>query len=124
MDLSLEIGLGLGLGHGCPEGGQPGAVAPHPWNLKIMASYAVSVQNTLKFLLASSALASITLKVSLKRRKNRENFRSRLRRAKNRPCSRDHAGLPPCGKIRAGAHGLGLGLRLGIGLGFGLRLGL
>ena len=51
-----------------PGGGQSGAVAP-PWNLKMLVSYAASVQNILKFLLAPSALASNTLKLSLRRRK-------------------------------------------------------
>ena len=89
---------------GARRGGQPGAVAPHPWNLKIMASYAVSVQNTLKFLLASSALASITLKVSLKRRKNRENFRLRLRRTEKRPILSVPEILHPSEKIPTGSH--------------------
>ena len=47
--------------------------SPSPWNLKMMTSYAVSVQNTLKFSLAPSALASNTLKLSLKRWKKSQN---------------------------------------------------
>ena len=51
-----------------PEGGNL-AQLPPPWNLKMMMSYAASVQNNLKFLLAPLALASNTLKLSLRRRK-------------------------------------------------------
>ena len=60
--------------HRRPEGGgQPGAVGPL-WDLKIMTSYAVSVQNTLNVSLATSALASDNPKFSLNRQKNRENI--------------------------------------------------
>ena len=81
---------------------------PPSWNLKLMTSYAVPVENTLKYSLAPSALASNTLKLSLERRKkNRKNFRLRLRRAEKighfcqptRFCPK----LPPSGKIPAGA---------------------
>ena len=61
------------------RGGNLGQLHP-PWNLKMMTSYAVAVQNIPKFSLAPSALESNTLKFSLKRRRNRENFRSRLQR--------------------------------------------
>ena len=46
-----------------------------PWNLKMMTSYAVSVQNTQQFSLALSTLVSNTFKLSLQRRKSL-NFRS------------------------------------------------
>ena len=62
------------------RGGNLGQLPP-PWNLKMITSYDVPVENTLRFSLAPSALPSNTLKFSLKRR-NRENFSSRLRRAK------------------------------------------
>ena len=48
--------------------GQEGANAPS-WNLKIMASYVVSLYGTLNFSLAPSAFAFIARKFSLKRRK-------------------------------------------------------
>ena len=79
------------------------AVAPY-WNLKMMTSYAVSVQNTLKILFAPSALATTILECSL----NRQNFRSRLP-----PTARRKIGdflsvievFPPSGKILADTHG-------------------
>ena len=90
--------------HRRPKGGQPGAVAL--WNLKMMTSYAVFVQNTLKLSLALWALASNTLTFSLKRRKNRENFRSRRRRAvSNTPLFPVHGSLSPSEQIPAGDHG-------------------
>ena len=55
--------------------GEPGTVAPL-WNLEMMTSYAVSVQNNLRFSFAPSALASNTITSSLKRRKSCDNFRS------------------------------------------------
>ena len=90
------------LVHRRPEGGgQPGAVAS-PWNLKMMTSYAVFVQNTLKFSLAPSALASNTLKLSLKRRKNREKFRLRLRRAEKQVIFVSSRGFAPLWKNSCG----------------------
>ena len=86
--------------------GQPGAVAPPPpltWNLKMLMSYAVPMENTLKFSLAPLALASNTLKLSLKRRNNRENFRA-VGAPKNRSFLSVYAVLPPSGKIPAVAH--------------------
>ena len=71
-----------------------------------MMSYAVPVEDTGKFSLAPSALASNALKFSLQRRKNRENFRSRLRRAKKLVVFVSLRGFaPPSGKIPAGAYG-------------------
>ena len=64
--------------HRRPEGGATWGSCPPPWNLKMMTSYAVAVENTLKFSLAQSALASTTLKLSLQRQKNRANFRLSL----------------------------------------------
>ena len=64
-------------------GGKGGALAPLPWNLKHMTSYAAVLRKTLKFSLAPSALAIDTLYFSLKRRKKRNIFRLRLRRAEN-----------------------------------------
>ena len=52
-----------------------------PWNLKMMTSYAVPVEDTLKNALAPPALASNTVTMSVKRRKNHENLRLRRRRA-------------------------------------------
>ena len=45
--------------HRRPKGGLPGAAAP--WNLKMVTSYTVPVENTLKCSLAPSALAINTL---------------------------------------------------------------
>ena len=90
--------------HRRPEGGQPGAVAPPPWNLKMMTSYAVPMENTLKFSVAPSVLASITLKLSLKRRKVAKLFVRAFGEPKNRSLLSVHAVLPPSGKIPAGAH--------------------
>ena len=53
---------------GVSRGVQGGANAP-PWNLKMMPSYVVPLQNTLNFSLAPSALGTIPLKFSLKRHK-------------------------------------------------------
>ena len=91
---------------GARRGGQPGAVAP-PWNLKMMTSYAVPVENTLEFVLAPSALASNTFKLSLKRRKIAKISVRAFGAPKNRSFLSVHAGLPPSGKIPAGAHGFG-----------------
>ena len=105
---------------------------PPPWNLKMMTSYAVPVENTLKFSLAPSALksnivssrgfaplwknscgrpchrpsalASNTLKSSLERRKNREILVRAFGAPKNRSFLSVHTGLPPSGKIPAGVH--------------------
>ena len=54
---------------GARRGGQPGTVASFPWNLKMMTSHAVPMENTLKFSLAPSTLASNTVKLSLTRKK-------------------------------------------------------
>ena len=59
----------MGVRIGARRGWQPGAAAPPPWNLKVMTSYAVPVEDTLKFSFAPRSLASNTLKLSLKRRK-------------------------------------------------------
>ena len=64
---------------GARRGGR-GALAP-PLEFEKMTSYAAVLQNTLNFSLAPSALATDTLYFSLKRRKKRNNFRLRLRRA-------------------------------------------
>ena len=57
------------VAHGRPQGGGKGrALAPPPWNLKKMTPYAAVLPNTLKLLLAPSALALDTLYFSLKRR--------------------------------------------------------
>ena len=70
-----------------------------------MTSYSVSVQNTLNCSLTPWALAPNTLKLSLKRRKRRENFRSRLRRAEKQVILGSPRGsAPPSGKVPAGAH--------------------
>ena len=56
-------------------GGKGGALAPLPWNLKHMTSYAAVLRKTLKFSLAPSALAIDTLYFSLKcREKNTKIF--------------------------------------------------
>ena len=70
----------------------------------MMTSYAVPVEITLKFSLVPSALASHILKLSLKRRKTRENFRSRLRRAEKQVILVSPHGLAPSGKIPVGVH--------------------
>ena len=75
-----------------------------PWNLKIMTSYAVPVENTLKFSLAPSALALFTLKLRLKRRKIAKIFVRAFGAPKNRSFLSVLAVLPPSGKIPAGAH--------------------
>ena len=64
---------------GARGGGGKGALAP--LELEKMTSYVAVPQNTLKFLLAPSALVTNVLYFSLKRRKKRNYFRLRLRRA-------------------------------------------
>ena len=59
---------------GARRGGQPGTVASSPWNLKMMTSHAVPVENILKFSLAPSTLASNTVKLSLTRKKKSRRF--------------------------------------------------
>ena len=63
------------------------------------------MENTLKFSVAPSVLASITLKLSLKRRKVAKLFVRAFGEPKNRSLLSVHAVLPPSGKIPAGAHG-------------------
>ena len=77
---------------------------PSQWNLKMMTSYALPVENTLKFSVAPSAPAWHALKLSLKRRKYLEKFRSRLRRAVKKIIFVSPCGFTPSGKIPAGAH--------------------
>ena len=55
------------------EGATWGSCLP-PWNLKIVTLNAVSVLNTLNFSLALLALASDTLKISLKTSKKSRNI--------------------------------------------------
>ena len=69
-----------------------------------MTSYAVSVQNTLKFSLAPSALAISTLKFCLKHRKNAKIFVGAFGAPKDRPFLSVPEVLPPSGKFTAGAH--------------------
>ena len=52
----------------CPEGGNL-AQLPPTWNLKMMMSYAPFMHNIVKLFLAPWALASNTLKLSLRCRK-------------------------------------------------------
>ena len=78
---------------------------PPPWNLKMMTSYAVLVENTLKFLLAPSACASNSLKFSLHRRKIAKFFVRALGALKNSSFLSVRAVLPPSGRNPAGAHG-------------------
>ena len=75
---SLIISMGVS------RGVQGGANAP-PWNLKIMPSNVVPLQNTLNFSLAPSAFGTIALKLSLKRRKIAKILIVCPQRAKNRP---------------------------------------
>ena len=71
-----------GVGSLITMGARRGALAPPPWNLKKMTSYAAILQITLKFSLATTALAIDNLYLNLKRcEKKRENFRLRLRPA-------------------------------------------
>ena len=80
-----------------------------------MTSYAAVLQNTLKFSLAPSALALVTLYFSLKRREKRKKFSfapSARRKMVDflygvpKTCRLFKASviLPPSGKISAGAH--------------------
>ena len=71
---------------------------PPPWNLKMMTSYAVLVENNLKFSLAPSALASNTLKFCL------ISFAPSARRKMGHFCQSARFCPPPSGKIPAGAH--------------------
>ena len=98
--------------------GEGGALAPPPWNLKKVRSYAAVLQNTPKFSVAPSALAIDTLYFTLKRREKRKMFRLRLWRAekwsilgtaRQKTCQLFNVlvVLPPSGKIPAGAHGSG-----------------
>ena len=84
---------------------------PPSWNLKLMTSYAVPVENTLKYSLAPSALASNTLKLSLERRKKSLKFSfAPAARRKNRSFLSAHEVLPQIAPLwknscGCGAHG-------------------
>ena len=99
----IKHGVSRNATIGARRGGNLGQLPPTP-NLKMMTSYAVSVQNTIKFSLAPPALASNNSKLNLKRRKIRKNFRCAESAPKNRSFLSVHAVLPPSGKISAGAH--------------------